>query len=195
MVASARRPLMVLVLALLLAVAGWGAMLRAPLDAMPDLAPPQVIVVGHWPGRSPELVEQQVTQPLSSALLGTPGAAYVRGQSYQGVSFIYVIFDDDTDASWARGKVHEELDEARARLPEGARISLGPDASGVGWVYQYALVDRTGQRDLAELTALQDWELRDAAPVHGHAIAHRHESRRALGRRRHGGDDVARGRR
>lgn len=160
--ASASNPLLTILLCAFIAGAGWIAVLRTPLDAIPDLAPPQVIVLGEWEGRSPELVEDQVTQPISSALLGTPRVAYVRGQSYMGLSFVYVIFEDGVDPSVARGQVHEALDEARGRLPAGASLSLGPEASGIGWVYQYALVDTSGTSDLAELTALQDWELRDA---------------------------------
>lgn len=160
--ASAANPVLTILCCAMLAGAGWFAVLRTPLDAIPDLAPPQVIVLGTWEGRSPELVEDQITQPVSSALLATPDAAYVRGQSYMGLSFVYVIFEDGVDPSVARGQVHEALDEARNRLPNGASLSLGPDASGVGWVYQYALLDSSGNSDIAELTALQDWELRDA---------------------------------
>ncbi len=143
-------------------VTAWGvvAMLRTPLDALPDLSDTQVIVRTTWPGQAPQLVESQVTYPLTTSLLAVPGARAVRGFSMFGDSFVYVLFEDDVDLYWARSRVVEVLNQAQARLPAGARSSIGPDATGVGWIYQYALVDRTGQHDIAQLRVLQDWFLR-----------------------------------
>ncbi|HVV86537.1 MAG TPA: CusA/CzcA family heavy metal efflux RND transporter [Kofleriaceae bacterium] len=160
--ASANNPLVTILAVAGLAVWGWFSLRRAPLDAIPDLSDTQVIVFTEWMGRSPDLVEDQVTYPISAALLATPGVNYVRGQSMFGMSFVYVIFDDGTDPYWARSRVFENLDRVRARLPEGAVPTLGPDATGVGWVFEYALVDDTGTHDLGELRALQDWNLRYA---------------------------------
>ncbi len=142
----------------------WGvhAMRTAPLDAIPDLGDVQVIVTTEWPGRSPDLIEDQITYPLSSRLLSAPNVAYVRGQSDFGVSFLYVVFDEGTDLYWARSRVLEYLSGAQTSLPAGVTPEIGPDATGVGWVFQYALVDRTGERDLADLRTLQDWTLRYA---------------------------------
>jgi Cu(I)/Ag(I) efflux system membrane protein CusA/SilA len=151
---------------ILLVVAGalWGAyaLRHAPLDAIPDLSDVQVIVFSEWPGRSPDLVEAQLTYPISSRLLAAPGVRSVRGQSFFGLSFVYVIFDDGTDLYWARSRVLEYLSGVQASLPDGVLPVLGPDATGVGWVYEYALVDRSGSLDLSELRALQDWNLRYA---------------------------------
>jgi Cu(I)/Ag(I) efflux system membrane protein CusA/SilA len=151
-------------LLLVASAALWGAfsLRSAPLDAIPDLSDVQVIVSTEWPGRSPDLVEAQVTYPISAELLAAPGVRSVRGQSFFGVSFVYAIFDDGTDLYWARSRVLEYLAGVEARLPEGVAPVLGPDATGVGWVYQYALVDRSGRLDLSELRALQDWSLRYA---------------------------------
>ena len=142
----------------------WGvfALRQTPLDAIPDLSDVQVIVSADWPGRSPDLVEDQVTYPVSSALLSAPRVRSVRGQSFFGLSLVYVIFEDGTDLYWARSRVLEYMDAARARLPAGVTPALGPDATGVGWVFEYALVDRSGRHDLAELRSLQDWNLRYA---------------------------------
>jgi Cu(I)/Ag(I) efflux system membrane protein CusA/SilA len=142
----------------------WGAWAarRAPLDAIPDLSDVQVIVFSEWMGRGPDLVEDQVTTPITSALLAAPHVKAVRGQSMFGMSFVYVLFDDDTDLYWARSRVLEHLGSVQARLPTGVTPTLGPDATGVGWVYQYALVDRTGAHDLQELRSLQDWTVRYA---------------------------------
>jgi Cu(I)/Ag(I) efflux system membrane protein CusA/SilA len=150
-----------------LAVSGalaWGifAIRRTPLDAIPDLSDVQVIVFTEWPGRGPSLVEDQITYPISTTLLSAPQVRYVRGQSFFGLSFVYVIFDDGTDLYWARSRVLEYMSTARAKLPEGVSPTLGPDATGVGWVFEYALVDRNGKHDLAELRSLQDWNLRYA---------------------------------
>jgi len=159
---SARRPL--LTVALMGAFGVWGAyaLLRAPLDAIPDLSDTQVIVFTEWPGRSPDLVEDQITYPISTSLLAAPRVESVRGQSFFGLSFVSVIFEDGTDMYWARSRVLEYLNTAEARLPENVRPALGPDATGVGWVFQYALVDKTGELDLQQLRSLQDWDLRFA---------------------------------
>ena len=139
---------------------GYRALLGTPLDAIPDLSDVQVIVYTEWPGRSPDLVEDQITYPLSTTLLAAPGVQSVRGQSYMGLSFVYVIFDDGTDMYWARSRVLEYLNSALNDLPDGVRPTLGPDATGVGWVFQYALVDKSGNMNLAELRSLQDFTLR-----------------------------------
>ncbi|HEX9207304.1 MAG TPA: efflux RND transporter permease subunit [Steroidobacteraceae bacterium] len=155
----ANRPL-VLLLALMLAAVGAYSVLRTPVDALPDLSDVQVIVRTPYPGQAPRLVEDQVTYPLTTALLSVPGATTVRGYSFYGDSFVNVLFEDGTDPYWARSRVLEYLSQATARLPEGVRPALGPDATGVGWIYQYALVDRTGRHDLAQLRSLQDWFLK-----------------------------------
>ncbi|HET6603605.1 MAG TPA: CusA/CzcA family heavy metal efflux RND transporter [Xanthomonadaceae bacterium] len=148
---------LVLLASALLAVAGTVALLRTPLDALPDLSDVQVIIRTGYPGQAPQIVEQQVTYPLSTAMLSVPGARDVRGYSFFGDSYVYVIFEDGVDLYWARSRVLEYLNQVT--LPEGATPRLGPDATGVGWVYQYALVDRSGRHDLSELRALQDWFL------------------------------------
>ncbi len=153
---SAAHPWAVVFLSALLALGGASAALRAPLDAIPDLSDPQVIVASEWMGRSPDLVEDQVTAPLTAALLGTPGVVTVRGQSGFGMSFVYAIFGEDTSVSAARTRVSEVVAEVQARLPEGAVARVGPDATGVGWVFQYALVDRGGVSDPATLRTLHD---------------------------------------
>lgn len=142
----------------------WGvyAVRHTPLDAIPDLSDVQVVVYTEWPGRSPQLVEDQVTYPISSTLLSAPRVRSVRGQSFFGLSFVYAIFEDGTDLYWARSRVLELMSTARGRLPEDVTPVLGPDATGVGWVFEYALVDRTGRLDLAGLRSLQDWNLRYA---------------------------------
>jgi len=148
-----------LVLLLALIVAAWGVFsaLHIPLDAIPDLSDVQVIVKTSYPGQAPQIIEDQITYPLASAMLAVPGAVNVRGYSFFGDSFVYVIFKDGTDQYWARSRVLEYLSQVKDRLPAEARPQLGPDASGVGWVYQYALVDRTGKHDLYQLRSLQDW--------------------------------------
>jgi Cu(I)/Ag(I) efflux system membrane protein CusA/SilA len=155
----ANRPL-VLLLTLMLCAVGAYSVLRTPVDALPDLSDVQVIVRTPYPGQAPRLVEDQVTYPLTTALLSVPGATTVRGYSFYGDSFVNVLFEDGTDPYWARSRVLEYLSQATARLPEGVRPSLGPDATGVGWIYQYALVDRTGRHDLAQLRSIQDWFLK-----------------------------------
>src|SRR5262249_54297566 len=132
------------------------------LDAIPDLSDPQVIVFTEWMGRSPDLVEDQVTYPIVSSLLAAPQVEAVRGQSMFGMSFVYVIFKEGTDLYWARSRVLETMAGIRQRLPQGVDPVLGPDASSVGWVFQYALVDKSGRHDLAELRTFQDFNLRYA---------------------------------
>lgn len=158
----ATRPLLILVTVAAFAFGGYRALVNAPLDAIPDLSDVQVIVFTEWPGRSPDLVEDQITYPLTTTLLAAPGVNYVRGQSFFGLSFVYVIFDDGVDMYWARSRVLEYLNSALPKLPEGVNPTLGPDATGVGWVYQYALRDTSGTHRLDELRALQDFNLRYA---------------------------------
>lgn len=150
---------------LVVAVASfWGyySLTNAPLDAIPDLSDVQVIILTDWPGRSPDLVEDQITYPLTTTLLAAPKVKFVRGQSFLGLSFVYVIFEDDTDIYWARSRVLEYLNSASADLPDGVSPTLGPDATGVGWVYQYALVDESGNNSLADLRSIQDFNLKYA---------------------------------
>jgi len=151
---------LVLMAAVLLAVAGVWSVSRTPLDALPDLSDTQVIIRTQWPGQTPRIVEDQVTYPLATTMLSVPGVKAVRGFSFFGDSFVYILFDDDVDLYWARSRVLEYLSQVRERLPQGVNPALGPDATGLGWIYQYALVDRTGQHDIGELRALQDWFLR-----------------------------------
>jgi Cu(I)/Ag(I) efflux system membrane protein CusA/SilA len=157
---SVRNRFMVLLVSLLLAGWGWIAVNEAKLDAIPDLSDVQVIIKTPYPGQSPQVVEDQVTYPITTTMLAVPGATVVRGFSFFGDSYVYVIFEDGTDLYWARSRVLEYLNQAAADLPDGVRPELGPDASGVGWVYMYALVDRTGGHDLAQLRSLQDWFLK-----------------------------------
>ncbi len=157
---SIHNRLLVALTALLLAAWGAWSARNIPLDALPDLSDVQVIVKTSYPGQAPQVVESQVTYPLATALLATPGAISVRGYSGFGDSFVYVIFADGTDLYWARSRVLEYLSQIAPRLPPQARPALGPDATGVGWVYEYALVDRTGRHDLAQLRSLQDWFLK-----------------------------------
>lgn len=159
---SARNPMIVILIIGALGFWGWRSVNTAALDAIPDLSDAQVIVFTQWMGRSPDLVEDQVTYPISSSLVAAPGVKYVRGQSMFGMSFVYVIFEDGTDIYWARSRVLEYLSSAKSKLPAGVEPTLGPDATGVGWVYEYALVDRSGKHDLQQLRALQDWNLRFA---------------------------------
>lgn len=150
----------VLLAALVLAAAGVFSVMRTPLDALPDLSDTQVIIRTSWAGQSPQVVEDQVTYPLATTMLSVPGARTVRAYSFFGDSYVYVLFDDSTDLYWARSRVLEYLSQVRDQLPAGVNPSLGPDATGLGWVYEYALVDRTGRYDLGQLRALQDWFLR-----------------------------------
>ncbi|MGF1553020.1 MAG: efflux RND transporter permease subunit [Paracoccaceae bacterium] len=152
--------LVVVVLALALAAGGLWAARTTPVDAIPDLSDVQVIVKTPYPGQAPQVVEDQITYPIASAMLAVPGATDVRGFSFFGDSYVYVVFEDGTDLYWARSRVLEYLAQVQARLPDGAAPELGPDATGVGWVFQYALIDRTGGHDLAQLRSLQDWWLK-----------------------------------
>jgi Cu(I)/Ag(I) efflux system membrane protein CusA/SilA len=157
---SVRNRFLVLVAMFFLAAWGIWAMYRIPLDAIPDLSDVQVIVFTEYPGQGPRIVEDQVTYPLTTAMLAVPKAKVVRGYSFFGLSFVYIIFEDGTDIYWARSRVLEYLNYVSKRLPAGVTPTLGPDATGVGWVYEYALVDKTGRHDLAQLRSLQDWFLR-----------------------------------
>jgi copper/silver efflux system protein len=151
-----------LVLVLTVLVTAWGlySLRQTPVDALPDLSDVQVIIKTSFPGQAPQVVEDQVTYPLTTAMLSVPKATTVRGYSFFGDSYVYIIFEDGTDLYWARSRVLEYLSQVSGNLPDNATPALGPDATGVGWVYEYALVDRTGQHDLAELRSLQDWFLK-----------------------------------
>jgi len=151
-----------LVLLATVMVSAWGvwAMFRTPLDAIPDLSDVQVIIRTNYPGQAPQIVENQVTYPLGTTMLSVPGAKTVRGYSMFGDSFVYILFEDGTDPYWARSRVLEYLNQVQSRLPPQAKTALGPDATGVGWVYEYALIDRSGKMDLSQLRALQDWFLK-----------------------------------
>lgn len=157
---SIKNRLLVVLLALLLSVWGIQSARTIPLDAVPDLSDVQVIIKTSFPGQAPQIIEDQVTYPLASAMLSVPGATHVRGYSFFGDSYVYVIFKDGTDQYWARSRVLEYINQVRDKLPPGANAQLGPDASGVGWIYQYALIDRSGKHDLAQLRSLQDWFLK-----------------------------------
>jgi copper/silver efflux system protein len=157
---SARNPVLVILGVLLLAAWGVWAVFDVPLDAIPDLSDVQVIIYTEWPGRSPTLIEDQVTYPIVTSMLAGPKVKRVRGVSEYGVSYVYVIFEDRTDLYWARSRVLEYMQKLAGKLPTAVSPTLGPDATGVGWVYQYALVDESGMRDLAQLRSLQDWYLR-----------------------------------
>lgn len=157
---SLRNRLLVLLAALVMAVWGIWSLQKAPLDALPDLSDVQVIVRVSYPGKAPQIIEDQVTYPLTTTLLSVPGAKTVRGFSMFGDAYVYVLFDDGTDPYWARSRVLEYLSQVQSTLPPGAKAALGPDATGVGWIYEYALVDKTGKHSLEQLRALQDWTLR-----------------------------------
>ena len=157
---SARNPFLVALGVAALIAWGTYAVVNTPLDAIPDLSDVQVIVFTEYPGQAPQVVEDQVTYPLSTAMLAVPFAKVVRGYSFFGFSFVYIIFEDGTDLYWARSRVLESLNFVSGRLPSGVTPTLGPDATGVGWIYEYALVDKTGAHDLAELRSIQDWHLR-----------------------------------
>src|SRR3989441_125313 len=160
--ASSRNAFLVVILTFLGTAGGVWALMRTPLDAIPDLSDVQVIVYTEWEGRSPDLVEDQITYPISTRFIAAPKVKFVRGESMFGKSFIYVIFQDGTDIYWARSRVIEYLSAVRGMLPEGVNPVIGPDATGVGWVYEYALVDKSGKHNLAELRSFQDWHLRYA---------------------------------
>ncbi|RUO75855.1 efflux RND transporter permease subunit [Idiomarina seosinensis] len=157
--ASLRNPLLVIVLFAALTFLAWQSLQRTKLDAIPDLSDVQVIIKTNYPGQAPAVVEEQVTYPLSSVMLSVPKTESVRGFSFFGDSYVYVIFEEGTDPYWARSRVIEYLDQAQSQLPEQVQPSLGPDATGVGWIFQYALVDNSGQKNLGELTRLQNWFL------------------------------------
>lgn len=158
--ASLRDRFMVLIAAGIIAVIGGFAYKNAPLDAIPDLSDVQVIIFTEYSGQSPQVVEDQVTYPLTTSMLAVPKTKVVRGYSFFGFSFVYIIFEDGTDMYWARSRVLESINYVSGRLPDGITPTLGPDATGVGWIYEYALVDQTGKHDLAELRSIQDWYLR-----------------------------------
>ena len=160
--ASAANPLLTILFVAALGVWGWVSLQRTPLDAIPDLSDVQVIVFTEWMGQSPDLVEDQITYPITAALIAAPKVQAVRGQSMFGMSFVNVIFEDGTDIYWARSRVLEYMSSVRAKLPGNVNPTLGPDATGVGWVFQYALVDKTGKHDLQQLRSIQDWNLRYA---------------------------------
>ncbi|MBI3599543.1 MAG: efflux RND transporter permease subunit, partial [Nitrospinae bacterium] len=141
---------------------GWGiySLQNTPVDAIPDLSDVQVIVFAEYPEQTPQVVEDQVTYPLTTTMLAVPYSKVVRGYSFFGYSFVYIIFEDGTDIYWARSRVLEYLNYVSARLPKGVTPRLGPDATGVGWVYEYAIVDKSGRHDLSKLRSIQDWYLR-----------------------------------
>ena len=151
---------LVLVAAAMISAWGVWSVMKTPLDALPDLYDTQVIIRTTWPGQAPQIVEDQVTYPLTTTMLSVPGAKTVRGYSFFGDSFVYVLFEDGVDLYWARSRVLEYLNQVQGRLPRNAKAALGPDASGVGWIYQYALIDKSGRHDLGQLRALQDWFLK-----------------------------------
>ncbi|MCF5203408.1 efflux RND transporter permease subunit [Pseudomonas syringae pv. syringae] len=151
---------LVLLVTLFLGVGGIWSLRSTPMDALPDLSDTQVIIRTSYPGQAPQIIENQVTYPLTTTMLSVPGAKTVRGYSFFGDSFVYVLFEDGTDPYWARSRVLEYLDQAQDRIPKGVVSTLGPDATGVGWIYQYALVDRTGTHDLSQLRSIQDWFLK-----------------------------------
>ena len=157
---SLKNRLLVLLTSLLISVWGWISIQQTSLDAIPDLSDVQVIIKTSYPGQSPDVIEQQVTYPITTTMMSVPGTRVVRGYSFFGDSYVYVIFDEHTDLYWARSRVLEYLNQASSSLPPGVIPRLGPDASGVGWIYSYALVDRSGSLDLAQLRSLQDWFLK-----------------------------------
>ncbi|MDD5169408.1 MAG: efflux RND transporter permease subunit, partial [Syntrophales bacterium] len=156
---SAHNKLIILLIVSAAAVVGWWSMKHLPLDAIPDLSETQVIIYSRW-DRSPDIIEDQVTYPIVTSMLGAPGVRTVRGFSDFGYSFVYVIFDEGTDIYWARARTQEYLSSVLQRLPQGVQTELGPDATGLGWVFQYVLVDTTGKQSLADLRTYQDWTLR-----------------------------------
>ncbi len=158
--ASIANRVIILALALIMGVTGVWAIRNTPVDAIPDLSDVQVIVRTPYPGQAPQVVEDQITYPIATAMLAVPGASDVRGFSFFGDSYVYVVFEDGTDLYWARTRVLEYLGQITSNLPDGVSPQLGPDATGVGWIYQYALIDRTGGHDLAQLRTLQDWFLK-----------------------------------
>ena len=174
---SAQHKLLVLACAALACIGGWWSMQALPLDAMPDLSETQVIIYSRW-DRSPDIIEDQVTYPIVTAMVGAPKVKTVRGVSDFGYSYVYVIFEDGTDLYWARSRTLEYLSAAQSHLPDGVKAEIGPDATALGWVYQYALVDISGKHSLADLRSYQDWYLQyylrsvpgvaEVAPVGGY---------------------------
>ncbi|MFQ5444642.1 MAG: efflux RND transporter permease subunit, partial [Nitrospinales bacterium] len=151
-----------LVLVIIFLLGGWGylTLQKTPLDAIPDLGDVQVILFTEWTGKSPDIIEDQITYPLITSMVAVPKVKFVRGVSLLGVSYVYIIFKDNTDMYWARSRVIEYLGKITSQLPSGVSPTLGPDATGVSWVFQYALVDESGKYDLADLRSLQDWTLK-----------------------------------
>src|SRR5450759_2516625 len=159
---SARNKFAVFLMMTMAIIWGYWALQNTPLDALPDLSDTQVIIYTEWTGRSPDLVEDQITYPITTTLLAAPKVQAVRGFSYLGSSFIYVIFKEGTDIYWARSRILEYLQAVRNKLPAGVNPILGPDATSLGWGFSYALVDETGTHDLAQLRSLQDWNIKFA---------------------------------
>lgn len=157
---SIKNRFLVLLATVIIAGLGVYSLKKTPIDALPDLSDVQVIVKSSYPGQAPQVVQDQVTYPLTTAMLSVPGAQTVRGFSFFGDSYVYVIFDESTDMYWARSRVLEYLSQVAPNLPATAKPQLGPDATGVGWVYLYALMDKTGEHDLSELRSIQDWFLK-----------------------------------
>src|SRR5258706_11312725 len=157
---SAAHRALIVILVVALVLGGLWSMHQLPIDAIPDLSDPQVIIYTEWPGRSPDLMEAQITYPLVSAMLAAPHVASVRGTSDYGFSYVYVIFEEGTDIYWGRTRVLEYMSKIGGKLPEGVSPRLGPDATGVGWAFQYALVDKTGTNNLAQLRSFNDWYMR-----------------------------------
>ena len=157
---SAKNKFLIFLMVIFLSAGGIWALKNTPLDAIPDLSDVQVIVYTPWMGRNPTIMEDQVTYPIVTAMISAPKVKFVRGFSDFGFSYVYIIFEDGTDIYWARSRVLEYMNQVQNRLPRGVTPTLGPDATGVGWVFQYALVDKSGKYDLAQLRSLQDWYLR-----------------------------------
>ena len=157
---SINNKFMVVLVTIFIILGGSMAMMETPLDAIPDLSDVQVIIYTEYLGQAPQVVEDQITYPLTTAMLSVPFAKVVRGYSFFGISFVYIIFEEGTDLYWARSRVLEYLNFVAGRLPVGVTPSLGPDATGVGWIYEYVLQDTNGQHDLQQLRSIQDWYLR-----------------------------------
>jgi len=157
---SINNKFMVVLITIFIILGGSMAMMETPLDAIPDLSDVQVIIYTEYLGQAPQVVEDQITYPLTTAMLSVPFAKVVRGYSFFGISFVYIIFEEGTDLYWARSRVLEYLNFVSGRLPVGVTPSLGPDATGVGWIYEYVLQDTNGQHDLQQLRSIQDWYLR-----------------------------------
>src|SRR5210317_1097790 len=154
---SIHNKFLVVMLTVFIVIGGTYTMVNTPIDAIPDLSDVQVIIFTEFPGQAPQVVEDQITYPLTTAMLSVPFAKVVRGYSFFGFSFVYIIFEEGTDLYWARSRVLEYLNFVAGRLPPGVTPSLGPDATGVGWIYEYVLQDTNGQHDLQQLRSIQDW--------------------------------------